>query len=200
MTAASPVKKRRPASSTVPERYDAFLSGEINIEDLDMEELLKGQIRDKNGSFGGRPPKLIPRAFHVKVTQELLHRAESTWRENMNDAMQVFVEIMNNPRVRAQDRLYAAQYIFERIAGKIPEQQFVTATVKRWEDVAEATIVEVYDEAVSQGAEDVYVITDAEPGSDEVARVLPKQRTSAPAPPRSPRRPTRSKKVRKEEE
>jgi hypothetical protein len=143
LATASPAKVRRPRSGQVPSRYDAFITGELSVEDLDMEELLKGQIRDTNGTFKGRPPKAIPREFHVKVTQELLQRAEANWREHMEDAMAVFVDIMKDPKKPAQFRLQAAQYVFERIAGKIPDKQVVEATVRKWEDVADAVIVEV---------------------------------------------------------
>lgn len=157
LVVASPAK--RPKASRAPERYDAFLTGELSVEDLDMEELLRGQLRDRNGNFTGRPSSMIPRAFHVKITQELLQRAEGTWRENMNDAMKVFVDIMNNERVRAQDRLYAAQYIIERVAGKIPEKQMIEASVRKWEDAAEAVIVEIVGDQI----EDAEIVSSPEP-------------------------------------
>jgi hypothetical protein len=185
LRAASPAKtvsKRRPSG-----RYEAFISGEISVEDLDMEELLKGQVRDKNGSFTGRPPLMIPRAFHVKLTQELLHRAESKMRENFDDAMNVFVEIMNNKHVRAQDRLYAAQYVWERMAGKIPEKQLIEASVRKWEDAAEAVIVEI----VGDDYEDAEIVDDEPPAmsvkwDDEEPLQIKSSREPA-----SPRRPTR---------
>jgi hypothetical protein len=150
-------------ANTLPPRYEAFLDGTLTVEDLDDEELLKGQLRDKDGQFRGRPPLMIPRAFHVKLTQELLHRAEGKIREHFNEAMQVFIDVMNNPRVRPQDRLYAAQYVWERMAGKIPEKQVVEASVRKWEDVAEAVVVELIEDGEIEDA--VIVDTPALPSS-----------------------------------
>lgn len=158
MVAASLTKKR--TGKWVPaSRYDAFITGELTVEHLDMEELLKGQLRDKNGHFTGRPSSMIPRSFHVKITQELLHRAEANWREHMDDALKVFVEIMNNQKYGAQWRLQAAQYVFERIAGKIPDKQIVEASVRKWEDAAEAVIVEIVGDQI----EDAEIVSSPEP-------------------------------------
>ena len=60
----------------VPSRYDDFLDGKLSVEDLDHEEQIRGQIRNRNGEFGGRPPTVIPRSFHQAVVREFVHRGE----------------------------------------------------------------------------------------------------------------------------
>lgn len=193
MPVASPVKTKGVKRRT-SDRYEAFIQGELSIEDLDMEELLKGQIRDRNGGFTGRPPLQIPRAFHTKVVQELLQRADQTWRSNLDAAMKVFVEIMENPRVRAQDRLYAAQYIIERTAGKIPDKQVIEASVRKWEDVADAVIVEVLGDEY----EDAEIVPTSpvlgvrwEDDVEEPGSLLAIGSERAPSTVKAPRRPTR---------
>lgn len=182
MVAASPTKKVPKTRATkVPSRYEALLNGTMSVEDLDVEEIQKGQLRDANGTFTGRPPNVIPRNMHIKLVQELMKRMDASWREHATEALGVFIEIMNNPKVRPQDRLYAAQYVVERIQGKIPEKQEISATVSRWETVAERVIVEV------SGSED---IEDAEIVDDQVDSGRPAL-PAATSERRTPRRPTR---------
>lgn len=195
-SAASPAKRKY--AKRASGRYDMFMSGELSVEDLDQEELLRGQLRDRNGSFQGRPPLLIPREFHLKLTHELMHRAEGTIRENFDEAIQVFIDVMKDPRVRAQDRLYAAQYVWERLAGKIPEKQVVEASIRKWEEVAEKVFVDVVESIEIEDAEIVSDISepttlsvvweeeDPEPDPEPLAIVA----APPPTPPRRPRRPT----------
>jgi acyl-CoA thioesterase len=115
-----------------------FMHGEIKAEDLDDEELMRGQIKADNGTFSGRPPHLIPRAFHEALTRELLKRGEGILRRNFMMAMETFIVIAADPNVEPKDRLKAAQYIWERTAGKIPERMDIKAEIQPWqEDITE---------------------------------------------------------------
>lgn len=42
-----------------------------DLADWDMEELLRGKRRDKNGNFGGRPTKMIPREVHDELARRV---------------------------------------------------------------------------------------------------------------------------------
>lgn len=186
---ANAVRKRRDRMvDQTPPRYQGLVDGTMSIEDLDIEELSRGQLRDKNGQFTGRPANVIPREMTIKLAQELLTRGDGTWRENYMRAMEVFVEIMENPRARPQDRLYAAQYVIERVAGKIPEKQVVEASIRKWEEVADAVMVEV---AVDPIAEDMVL-------EGEVVERTAIESGPAQAVRTAPRRPTRRKSTRED--
>lgn len=131
---------KRPARASV--RMQEFLDGKISIEDLDDEELRRGQIRSKDGDFRGRPPQLIPRKFHEALARELVSRAETTLRSNMDAALGVITQMAMNPRTPARERLAAAQYVVERTMGKIPDKQIVQAQVAKWEAAMEDVIID----------------------------------------------------------
>ena len=140
-----PAKRKLPARNKVPTRYQDFLDGNLTVEDLDHEELVRGQIRNRNGEFGGRPPLVIPRSFHTAVVRELVHRGEGKLKEHLDLAIDTMAEIAGNKRANPQARIQAAQYLWERVAGKIPDKHIVEASVKRWENVAKDVLVDIDD-------------------------------------------------------
>src|SRR5687768_1849958 len=131
----SDVPRRRKRPTQASARMQQFIDGVITVEDLDDEELRKGQLRASDGSFKGRPPLLIPREFYEAVVREMIERGNTTIRSHMDASIQVIAELMMNKRTPARERLAAAQYILERTAGKIPEKQIVQAQVSKWEQV-----------------------------------------------------------------
>lgn len=131
--AAENPKRRRKVVHVIPERYQAFLDGDLSVEDLDDEELTKGQLKDRNGNFTGKPPQLIPRDFHTAVVRELVARQERKLLPDLNDSYAALRTVRDNPRAAGRDRVTAAIYLIERVSGKIPEKTVVEATVRKWE-------------------------------------------------------------------
>lgn len=134
------VNKGQRNEQRVQGRMAQFMHGEITVEDLDDEELLQGRVRDREGMFRGRPPKLIPREFHEAITRELLSRGERIIREHYLKAIDTFVKIAADPNVEPKDRLKAAQYVWERMAGKLPDKVEVKAKVEPWQEDISAII------------------------------------------------------------
>lgn len=128
-------KKRGPAKKSIPKKelelraltpkMRDLAEGRLKVEDLDWEELLQGRLKDSTGRFSGAAPAVLPREFHTRIAQEIIVRAESKFRENFDDAMQALIGLINNERTPARERLAAAQYVIERVIGKIPEKQEV---------------------------------------------------------------------------
>ena len=108
-------------------RMAQFMAGDISIEDLDDEELARGQFRDANGQFSGRPNKLIPREVQQEMIRRLLARGDELWRQGYNIAIKVHLEIAADPNNSPADRLKAAQYLIERVAGKTPDRIHIAA-------------------------------------------------------------------------
>lgn len=138
---------KRPGSQraevTVRGRMAQFIAGELTVADLDNEELSKGQFRADDGTFRGRPPKLIPREFHDAIVRELLQRGEAMVREAYTDAIKVFKDIAMDADAPTKDRLKAAQYLWERSAGKVPDRIEVKAQMEPWEGDVKGIVANV---------------------------------------------------------
>lgn len=104
-------------------RYALLINGILKVEDLDDDELARGQLKDKNGQFKGRPPKMIPQELVQAMRREWLGRAESKLREALMDhGLGTLVELAKNKNVDESVRLRAAQTIIDRTMGKVPDK------------------------------------------------------------------------------
>lgn len=140
---------RRVQTEPKNERWNAFMRGELTVEDMDNEELARGQFRAGDGSFRGRPPKTIPRDFATQLSRELLRRADSNLKARLLEAIEVQVEIMRNGDKDA-DRLRAALYLQDRLLGKVPERVVVSAGRPEWESEVEKFLGAVEDEQIER--------------------------------------------------
>jgi len=138
----------RRKSVGIPERLQAFIDGELKAEDLDDEEVRRGQLRSKDGSFKGRPANYLPREFVLAIQREGQRRFELWIRESVRDAQQAVLELTNSRRLAPGDatRLKAAQFILERYAGKTPDRVEISAEVKKYEHVLEDILVDVEED------------------------------------------------------
>ena len=103
------------------DRFAALLSGELAVEALTDEELLRGWPIPSNGSRIGRPPSKIPLSVHKRCTQELFKRADEKLKEGLIEAVEVMKGLMNDEDSTPADRIKAATWIYERVRGKIPD-------------------------------------------------------------------------------
>lgn len=131
----------------VPNRYMDLINGKIKVEDLSDEEIFQGQLRDKNGKMTGRPPVAIPRQFHEQVVRELIKRCNKKMEAQVEPMIKVLQELAANPRTPADARYKAATYLMERVLGKVPDKQIITATIAKWEQGLDGLVVDVdFDE------------------------------------------------------
>lgn len=104
-------------------RYALLLNGVITVEDLDDEELSKGQLKAVDGTFRGRPPKVIPQELAQAMRREWLSRAEAKLREALYDGgIKTYVELAKDTSIDPSIRLRAADKIIERTMGKVPDK------------------------------------------------------------------------------
>ena len=128
-----PRVENRPGGETVVRGMEAtgrmakLIAGEISVRDLDDEELARGQFRNADGTFGGRPSVVIPREMLQEMVRRLLERGDELWRTGFNMAIATHLEICSDLNVDPRTRLAAAQYIIERVSGKTPDRVLVTA-------------------------------------------------------------------------
>jgi len=142
------VQKQRPRKGTIPSRYEAFMNGEITIEDLDEEEIMRGQLRGKDGTFRGRPPTFIPREFAQALAAAQKELIASEMAALVMPAMRTLVEVMDKPHPQPGDnaKVQAAKLVLERNLGKVPETLELKAEIKSWEQKFETRIKKVYHE------------------------------------------------------
>lgn len=130
-----------------------ILDGELKVEDLDIEELVRGRPRAADGTFRGAPPKVVPRSFHDACIRELMKRGKELYTDAYMDVIRVFIEIAKDKKQDAGDRLRAAQYVWERIEGKVPQKVEVGAPQDPWQQLIDGIVAEVEDEQIAKARE-----------------------------------------------
>lgn len=139
-------KKRRPSSTkeygaephvklanmaAVSDRYIDFVNGKLTIADLDDEEIMRGQLRAKDGTFRGAPPRWIPREFMVQVMAERDQRMRSELMPLAMDAMKTLKQAMSSgTTVHDGPKITAAVKALEYTIGKPTERVQITGDVK----------------------------------------------------------------------
>lgn len=141
-------------------RYADLLAGRLSVEDLDMEELARCQLKDKNGKFTGRPPKYLPADLVQRMKREFFKRGDAIFEESYVDAVNVMRDIAINEKYDEGVRLRAAQYIVERVRGKTPDI-LVVETEKPWQVAIQRMVVAASE--LPAAIEDAEVIEEDEP-------------------------------------
>lgn len=134
------------------EIIQAVQNGEYTWDDfvgsLTPEELARGQLMGKDGTFTGRPPNFVPRAFHDACVRELLGRGRVLYKENYVKAIEAMTAIANSPNAKEADRIKAATFVIERLEGKVPERLEIAAA-DPWQQVISGIIAEVEDNQIA---------------------------------------------------
>lgn len=140
LQARKPSRKKTPEerrlTGTIPDRYAAFARGDITIDDLDEDEIMRGQFRGKDGSFKGRPPKYVPREFATALVQKQHELVATKISGLVNQAFATLSDVMGKPFPQPGDaaRVKAAQLILERYLGRVPESLNVKVQQSDWDN------------------------------------------------------------------
>lgn len=119
-------------------RWQQLLAGHISVEDLDDEELSRGQCRMKNGKFSKAQPKMIPKALHDRMAKQLIVRAQEKFQQGLFGAIDALNEIASGTAYEPADRIKAAGMVIDRVMGKTPDVINMTVEQKPWETIFEA--------------------------------------------------------------
>lgn len=109
---------------------------------LSPEELARGQIKNEDGSFAGAPTKWVPSEFHRACIRELIARGKTLYQENYLAAIQAMTMLATNPAVEPKDRIKAAQFVIERIEGKVPDRLEIGAA-EPWQEILSGIVADV---------------------------------------------------------
>jgi hypothetical protein len=118
-------------------RQQMFDNGFITVQDLDDEELRYGKCRDSNGRIPKRPNKteMVPRDLYDEMVLEHQKRTDEKLRQQLDTMLEVMIEVATDDTVEPRDRMDAAKYLFERVAGKTAERVAITVDKAPWEEV-----------------------------------------------------------------
>lgn len=129
--------KRLPPNS----RWAQLIDGRLKIEDLDDEELARGELRNSAGRFTGRQPTWIPKQFVQAMQRQIISRAAERWHSNLLQAQAQLIALGMDPKVDSAVRYRALTYVIERSMGKIPDKIEMSATIKPYEELLEGVTV-----------------------------------------------------------
>lgn len=134
--ALCPLDRKRIDWDKAP-RHIQFKYGKLSVDDLDDEELARGQIRKPDGSFTMN--KFVSSDIHNKMIAKLFERSDELLRNNLLVAVETFAEIASGTAYEPADRLKAAEFIFTRLRGKVP-QEIKIGVDKPFEKVLDAVL------------------------------------------------------------
>lgn len=112
------------------------------VATLTPEELARGQLKAGDGTFRGAPPKWVPAEFHKECIRELMRRGKQLYQIAYIDAINSMTLIANNPAVEPAQRIKAAQFVIERIEGKVPERLEVGVS-EPWQEILTGIVATV---------------------------------------------------------
>lgn len=148
-TNAGRPKKKRHRPVRLPDRYALLVDGVITVDDLDDEEIFRGQLRAADGTFRGSPPRAIPWVLHDALRASMTRRTERRLAEAMPRVTESLIGIANNTALNPQARVQAITLIMDRAMGKVPEKQETQVTItSKWEEAVQGgrVVVDLDDE------------------------------------------------------
>lgn len=155
-------------------RQQAFNAGYIPVTDLDDEELRVGRCRAANGKIPrvGSRTEVLSKQLYDNMIQEHFKRSNEKLRSQLDVALATMVDIMQDDTCEPKDRMEAAKYLYERVAGKTPERVQVAVTRQPWEEVlggiAQISRAESHAMRSGQSIVDAEIV-DTEPDSESYA-------------------------------
>lgn len=126
--------------ATVSRTTADVLDGLDDLSEWDDEEIRRGQRRNRNGGFSGRPPKLVPQAIHAERHRRTLTRAHQLFTQNTERAVQVLIDIASDESAPHSDRVKAASLILDRVMGRAPQAIEVEMRRPKFLDVIDRAI------------------------------------------------------------
>ena len=151
-------------------RQQAFNAGYIPVSELDDEELRVGRCRAANGKIPrvGSRTEVLPKQLYDSMIQEHFKRSNEKLRGQLDVALATMVDIMQDDTCEPKDRMEAAKYLYERVAGKTPERVQVAVSREPWEEVLGgiAQISRAESQAMRSGQYVDAEVVEPEPDSD----------------------------------
>lgn len=131
-------------SQIITEVKEGMYTWKEFAENLSPEELARGQLKAANGSFEGRPPTLVPRAFHDACIKEIQRRFNEKMQGRLLEATDELIDLSRaGGGLEPKDRAKVLSYLIERVMGPVPKTVTIAAEAP-WE----ATVAGIFRPAV----------------------------------------------------
>jgi hypothetical protein len=150
------------ALMTVSSSTADILDGITDLSEWDDEELLRGQRRAANGSFVGRPPKVVPQEVHAERIRRTMTKAHVLLQESTVDAVALLRQVVLDDFANYSDRVRAAELIITRVLGKPTERIELSAEKPEplWMRTIRGSVVGVVTEAEDADIVDAEIVED----------------------------------------
>lgn len=112
--------------------------GELNLDDWDTEELVRGYRRNRSGKFG-KPPQYISREVQQFAFRVLVNRGERKMKEAYYQTIETLVDLAHGADSE-KVRLEAVKELMNRVVGKVPDRMLV-AREEPWEGLLADSVV-----------------------------------------------------------
>ena len=139
----------RKALETLSPRWQDYQAGRLKVEDLDWEELTRGQLRNKNGDFRGGQVKVLPKAFHDELLRRAKEHGQEFFTRNLDVALNSLVHLARFGDDR--EKLGASTYITDRVMGLMTQKQETKTEITVFSEA-----IEKGDFLVDLGEEDIH--------------------------------------------
>lgn len=136
-------------SQIITEVEDGQYTWDEFVQELDPQELARAQLKDKSGTFTGRPPKLVPRQFVTACTAEIHRRFNEKLRDRLLDATDDLIALSRAGRLDGKDQAKVLIYLLERVMGPVPKTVVIAGGDEPWQNMMTAGFVRP---RVSEGA------------------------------------------------
>lgn len=100
-------------------RWARFKYGKLPVEELDDEEISRGQIRNEDGSWTNNT--MVSKEIHDHMVRELFKRSDDQLKRNLLAAVEGMTDIAKGSAYEPADRIKAAAWIWEKLRGKTPD-------------------------------------------------------------------------------
>lgn len=146
-------------------------AGKASFDDWDLEELIRGYRRSKNGRFSGRPPAVIPREIHDelarRVKSEVAHELRGLVGEHVAPVLRAILAAQNgiNPEDVPGLRLQAAvaQDLLDRFVVSKTDKIEIAGTMKHEAIIANVTVAR----DVGEDDDDIIDVTPVDEEDDD---------------------------------
>lgn len=150
----------------VGKRNAAIMRGEEDVTMWSDEELIRGQRRDRNGKWGGRPPTVIPAVIHHELVKRRMGEAGRLLNESLVDAVLLLRQVVTDNDADYSDRIKAANIVLERVMGKAPVQVNVTHEPP-WAIALQNALINVEDISIVSAEHQLLEAASRESGDDD---------------------------------
>jgi hypothetical protein len=149
---ADPDNRPRQVTVQVGKRWSEIImgvrTGEYTwaefCEGLDEEELARGQLKDRNGGFSGRPPKMVPREFHLACQREMKKRFDQLFQQDVIKVAKSYLAMAQSATLKEETKAKMLQYAMERVFGGIPKDVRLSQE-QPWEQMVVNVVTDAED-------------------------------------------------------